>query len=214
MIQEQIFNDVGYDPDIINAISSVPREIFLPENLHPIAYSDRDFFPYIPSIKNTAIFCFYIRKYTEENLKILENINNIAIMSCSKGYLLHVLAHLKLNSIGITESPDDINRGIEILEIIKNNNLKSESIYKNIKISFSNKLQQKPYSIIVYQNPIMSGYEEKTVDDIIIRNLIDNRGICIYILYEKNIGKIISSTKNGTNITKEVIKSFAICNKI
>ena len=190
MVENQLRPNKIKDPILLNIFKKIPKEIFLPEEIKEIPYSDLDI--------NIATNRGYLK-----NLHIAQLINNAEINKKHKvlhlgaltGYVTTILAHLSLEVIAI-ETEEKLR--IKLQKNIENLNLRNIKIVKG---TFRDGFKlEAPFNRIFIDTPI------KKLDNQILEQLSKNSGKIIMIQKERdNFSKAIKITKNIDNFSKEYL---------
>ena len=107
MVEEQIKGRGIKDPSVLKAVSTVKRELFVPEKYRDLAYSDRP----LPIGHNQTISQPYIVAYMTEQLQV-EKDQKVLEIGTGSGYQAAVLAEL-VNHVFTIEIIPELAEGAE-----------------------------------------------------------------------------------------------------
>jgi protein-L-isoaspartate(D-aspartate) O-methyltransferase len=188
MIDGQIRVNRVNSPRIVDVISSVPREIFVPKNLEGTSYIDKDID--IGSgryLMDPMVFSRFLQE-----LNVHED-DAVLDIGCGTGYSTILFAHLAGGVIGIDQEPtfvEQANQHATSLGVVN-----AAFFVEN---HISGYMQNAPYNVIFIGGAVE--YIPQTMFD----QLADGGRLGV-VEYEQNIGRAIIYEKQGDKILKRVI---------
>ena len=176
MISNQLKVNNIIENNLLSAIESIPREIFLPSRLHAKAYLDEDIeISKGRYLMEPRIFAHILK------LSKIQTTDNVLDLVCASGYTSSVLSKLANQVIGIDNNKD-------LLDIAENN-VKNLDII-NVEFLFSNPKNFSKKNIKFDLIFIFGGVE--FIPRNILELLKDDGGRLITVLYKntEKLGKI------------------------
>ena len=190
MVENQLRPNKIKDPDILNLFKKIPKEVFLPENLESLMYSDMDIMlsPHRGYLKNLHIAQLIKHAEIMKHHKILH-------IGALTGYVTCLLSNLCAEVFAIESE----NHHLPTLE----NNIKKSKI-KNVKILVESFVEGNslyaPYDRIFIDCPI------NKINKKILDQLNNNLGQIIMIeKNHENLSKAIKITKSKHGFSKEYL---------
>ena len=189
MVDCQLRTNKIVDENIINAFSSVPRELFVERRLQGIAYTDKDisvgFNRYLIS---PMIFG-----------KLLQSLNihpsEVALdVGCATGYSSAVLAHLVMTVVALEANKE--------LAVKANDNFRSLAVDNAVVVEGAMDAgysTQGPYDIII----IAAGIP--LIPKSLKNQLADGGRLCTVIISDKGLGNAVLLTKNHGIISERIL---------
>lgn len=187
MLEGQCFTNNVTDPNILRALKSVPREIFVPDAYAESAYIDED----IPLTNGRAL----LQPLVFARMLQLAQINKsfkVLDIGCCTGYSSAVISLLAKEVVAL-ESDSELTAGVSV----NLNKLNIENVTATAGDLLLGAAEYKPYDLIIIEGMI------EYIPETIIKQLKVG-GRIVAVMVENSIGNIVVATKNerGVNITK------------
>ncbi|MBX7146153.1 MAG: protein-L-isoaspartate O-methyltransferase [Alphaproteobacteria bacterium] len=187
MIESQLKPNKIIDPKIIDAFSSIPREMFVPSNFRHVAYVDND-------------IALGYNRYLLEPMVIgqmvqiasLKLTDKVLVVACGYGYTAAVISKLCHKVYALDSERMFLNHAERNFKELNLHNIQT----------FQGKLTEgcsiySPYNVIFIEGSI------DYLPDSIPQQLEEN-GKIIYIRRQKNIGRMVIATKINQIVTSQV----------
>jgi protein-L-isoaspartate(D-aspartate) O-methyltransferase len=191
MVENQLRPNKIKDPLILNLFKEIPKEKFLPPDIHAFSYSDSDITlsPKRGYLKNLHIAQIIKHSDIEQGQKILH-------LGALTGYVTIMIAKLCSKVFAI----ETIN---EHRVLLKKNIIEFD--IKNIEIVNSTFtegcVKEAPFDRIIIDSPI-----KKLEEEILLGQLSNNLGKIIMIArVDENLSQAVKITKNNNNLSREYL---------
>ena len=189
MVDCQLRTNKIVDDNIINAFSSVPRELFVEYKFQAIAYTDKDI--------SVGFGRYLIAPMIFGKLLQSLNLhpNEVALdVGCATGYSSAVLAHLVMTVVALESKKE--------LAVKANNNFRSLAVDNAVVVEGeidAGYSTQGPYDIIT----IAAGlpFVPKSLKE----QLADGGRLCTVIISEEGLGKAVLLTKSNGIISERIL---------
>ena len=203
MIKSQILPNNVRNKVLIDSISNLKKELFVPQEFYDITYSDSD----ILITKERTLIRTFIMAKMFEYCNFNKN-DTILVVGCLTGYSLAILSNLVSYVFGIENDKEIVTKANNNLNNL--NILNCSVIYKkDLSIGLS---KNAPFDKIFIEGAI------SVIPDVLIKQLKENGEIFTVINNDEYVGDFVRALKIDSSISIEkifntsinTIKDFAI----
>ena len=190
MVESQIRTNKVTDPAIIDAFESVPRELFVPNNLMGVAYVDEDL-----NLGNGRILMESMVFARLLQVALPDASDEVLDVACGCGYSTAILSRLAGTVYGIEQDEQFVGGANERLGALDVDN--AAIVAGDPLVGY---IKKAPYSLIV----IGGGVER--IPESLIDQLADG-GRLVTVLYENGArqGNAVLVEKFGTTVSKRIV---------
>ena len=189
MVESQIRPNEVTDPLLIDAMATLPREVFVPKELSGVAYVDEA----IPLGDDRFLMEPMILARLIQTAEV-QNSDAVLIVGCDTGYAAAVLSKLASAVVAVEESSEFVAKATENLEELGIDNV--AVIEAALKTGYG---KQSPYDVIIFGGGVSE------IPDSISRQLADGGRLVAIVQRGAALGHGILMTRFGDSLsTREI----------
>ncbi len=197
MVKSQILPNNVKNKNLIDAISNIKKELFIPKKYYDLTYSDSD----ISILNNRKLIRTFVMAKMFENCNF-EKDDSILVIGCLTGYSVAILSNLVTYVFGIENNREIVNLATNNL-----NNLNILNCSIVFKKDLSNGLSKNaPYDKIFIEGALMD------IPDSLVKQLKENGEIYTVISNYDYIGDFVRAVKIDSSISIDKVFNTNIDN--